>query len=182
MIDRAIAIRPVEPADLAQIAAIYRQEVLHGTATFELEAPGAEAMAARYGALMGDGYPWLAALAGEAVAGYAHAAPFRPRPAFRHTVENSVYVAPAFQRRGVGGLLLAGLIEACEERGFRQMIAVIGDGLNDASIRMHARAGFTHAGVWKSVGWKFGRWLDCVAMQRALGAGDSTPANPRADG
>ncbi len=169
-----VTIRQVADADIAAVTAIYAREVLEGVATFELEPPDAAEMAARIDALKQGGYPWLIADIGGAIAGYAYAGPFRSRPAFRHTVENSVYLPPDFQRRGIGRLLLEHLISECEARDFRQMIAVVGGSDNVASIRLHERCGFIHAGVWKSTGWKFGRWIDCVVMQRPVGPGDST--------
>ena len=168
-------LRPCEEADIAAITAIYAREVLHGTATFELEPPGEREMSARRAAMADTGHPYLVATSGGSIAGYAYAGAYRARPAYRATVENSVYVDPRFRRRGVGLLLLEALVESAAERGFRQMIAVIGDSANLASIGLHARAGFAHAGVLRSVGWKHGAWLDTVLMQRALGPGDGAP-------
>ncbi|MCC2099227.1 MAG: N-acetyltransferase [Hyphomicrobiales bacterium] len=169
-------IRPLAEADIQSVTAIYAREVLEGVATFELDPPGAVEMTGRIDSLVQAGYPWLVADCDGAIAGYAYAGPFRARPAFRHTVENSIYLAPQFQRRGIGRLLLEHLIAECEARDFRQMISVIGGSENVASARLHERCGFTHAGVWESTGWKFGRWIDCVVLQRPLGPGDSEPA------
>jgi phosphinothricin acetyltransferase len=174
-------IRPAAAADLPAITAIYREAVLHGTATFELAPPSLEEMTRRFDSLTGGGFPYLAAhLDGELV-GYAYAGPYRPRPAYRFTVENSVYLAPSVHRRGIGGLLLRRLIDDSEARGYRQMIAVIGDSANAGSIGLHRSLGFDMIGTHPSVGFKFGRWLDTVMMQRALGEGGATvPTTPEA--
>lgn len=174
MMTRNHHIRPCNERDLAAIAQIYRTEVLEHVATFEIEPPDETEMFQRWETLQNRGYPWLVYEADSAIAGYAYAGPFRERPAFRYTVENSVYVAHNQIGRGIGRNLLAKLIDECEQRNFRQMIAVISDETNVASIRLHESAGFAHAGVWKSVGWKFDRWLDCVIMQRALGNSEDT--------
>ncbi|GGG27553.1 N-acetyltransferase [Caldovatus sediminis] len=176
MQDAPPAVRDSRDADLPAIAAIYGHWVAHGLASFELEPPGVEEMARRRRALLDAGYPYLVAeAAGGAVLGYAHAGPYRSRPAYRFAVENSVYVAPEAARRGVGRLLLPALIARCEQAGFRQMVAVIGDSGNAASIGLHARCGFVHAGLLPAVGWKHGRWVDSVLMTRALGEGSATP-------
>lgn len=165
-------IRAAAPADLPAIAAIYDDAVRTGTASFELTPPGLQEMTRRFAALTSGNFPYLVADAGGAVAGYAYAGPYRPRAAYRYTVENSVYVAPGWQGKGVGGALLNALVAACEERGFRQMIAVIGDSGNAASVALHRAAGFEMIGTHPAVGRKFGRWLDTVMMQKALGLGD----------
>jgi L-amino acid N-acyltransferase YncA len=167
-------IRPTAVTDLPAITAIYREAVLRGTATFELDPPDLAEMTRRYETLAAGGFPYLAAVMEDVVVGYAYAGPHRPRPAYRFTVENSIYLAPHMQGRRIGTRLLQQLIEDCEARGFRQMIAVIGDSDNAASIGVHARAGFDMVGTHRNVGFKFGRWLDTVMMQRALGAGGST--------
>jgi len=131
-------------------------------------------MTRRYEALAAAGFPYLVAVMEDIVVGYAYAGPYRPRPAYRFTVENSVYLDPAAQGRRIGTRLMQDLIAACEDRGYRQMIAVIGDSANAASIGVHARAGFEMIGTHPSVGFKFGRWLDTVMMQRALGEGGET--------
>ncbi|MFT6669796.1 MAG: phosphinothricin acetyltransferase [Afipia broomeae] len=167
-------IRPAALIDLPAITAIYRHAVLHGTATFELDPPDLAEMTRRYEALAAAGFPYLVAVMEDIVVGYAYAGPYRPRPAYRFTVENSVYLDPAAQGRRIGTRLMQDLIAACEDRGYRQMIAVIGDSANAASIGVHARAGFEMIGTHPSVGFKFGRWLDTVMMQRALGEGGET--------
>lgn len=167
-------IRPAEPRDLPGILAIYALAVETGLASFELAAPDLDEMTRRHAAIVGAGFPYLVAERDGAVLGYSYAGPYRPRPAYRFTVENSVYVAETARGQGVGRALIAALIEACAARGIRQMVAVIGDSANDASIRLHASAGFEHAGLMRSVGFKFGRWVDSVLMQRPIGAGDAT--------
>lgn len=167
-------IRPAALIDLPAITAIYRHAVLHGTATFELDPPDLAEMTRRYEALAAAGFPYLVAVMEDIAVGYAYAGPYRPRPAYRFTVENSVYLDPAAQGRRIGTRLMQDLIAACEDRGYRQMIAVIGDSANAASIGVHARAGFDMIGTHPSVGFKFSRWLDTVMMQRALGDGGRT--------
>jgi L-amino acid N-acyltransferase YncA len=167
-------IRAASPADLAAITGIYDEAVRFGTATFELDPPDLAEMTRRFEMLAAGGFPYLVASEGAAVLGYAYAGPHRPRPAYRFTVENSIYLAPAAQRRGIGGQLLASLIEACEAKGFRQIIAVIGDSANAGSVAVHRNAGFRMIGTHPDVGFKFGRWLDTVSMQRALGEGAGT--------
>lgn len=168
-------VRPATIADVPAITAIYRPAVLTGTATFEIAPPEETEMAARMTAITADGFPYLVAEVDGLVAGYVYLGKYRPRPAYRWSVENSIYVAPAGQRRGVGRALLDALIEKGEAGGYRQMVAVIGDSNNLASIALHRAAGFTFSGTLHSVGYKLGRWLDSVTMQRALGPGDSTP-------
>ncbi len=152
--DLIVLLRPCEPGDVPQITAIYAHAVRHGRASFELEPPDKAEMERRRDALVGAGYPYLVAEVGRAVLGYAYAGAYRPRPAYSGTVENSVYVAAAHHGRGLGRRLLARLIEEAERRGLRQMVAVIGDSANLASIRLHERLGFTHVGTLRSVGWK----------------------------
>jgi phosphinothricin acetyltransferase len=170
----APTIRPTTEADLPAITAIYEEAVRHGTATFELEPPDLAEMTRRYRALVDGNYPYFVALLDGRVAGYAYAGAYRPRPAYRFTVENSIYLDPSFHRRGIGLLLLQRLITECEARGFRQMIAVIGDSANAGSIGVHTRCGFQMIGTHPDVGLKFGRWLDTVMMQLALGEGGRT--------
>lgn len=165
-------IRAAEARDMPEITAIYADEVLTGLGTFELTPPDAAEMARRRAALVADGFPYLVAEIEERVAGYAYAGPYRPRPAYRYTVENSVYVAAWARRRGVGRALIEALIAPCIALGKRQMIAVIS---NPASIGVHAAAGFVEAGATRAVGWKFERWIDVVTMQRPLGKGDGAP-------
>src|SRR5476651_609868 len=169
------AIRPAKASDIPAITRIYAPAVEHGTASFELDAPDETEMARRLTDLMGAGFPYIVAAIDGALAGYAYAGPFRTRPAYRLTVENSVYIAPDMQRHGIGRALLTALIEACEARGYRQMIAVIGGSTRQAaSIGLHEALGFRHISILDHVGFKHGRWLDSVLMQRALGAGAST--------
>ena len=169
-----LAVRPATEADLDLIAAIYAVAVATGTASWELTPPSGEEMRARFRALVDGGYPYLVAVRDGSVQGYAYASGFRPRPGYRHTIENSVYVAAAAQGQGVGRALLAALIDACTARGWRQMVAVIGGSENVASLRLHAALGFVEVGRLPATGRKFGRWLDCIQMQRALGAGAAT--------
>src|SRR5215472_15818274 len=168
-----LVIRAATAADIPAITAIYDHAVRHGTASFELEPPDAAEMARRHATLAQAGFPYLVAEADGAVAGYAYAGAYRPRPAYRWSVEDSVYVAPAMHRRGIGTALLARLIAEAEQRGFRQMIAVIGDSAQTPSIKLHAALGFRRIGAVQNVGFKQGRWLDTVLMQRELGAGAS---------
>ena len=170
----AVSIRSATPADIPAITRIYAHAVKHGTASFELEPPDEAEMARRQRTLTDGGYPYIVAEIDDALAGYAYAGPYRPRPAYRFSVEDSIYVDPNAQRRGIGRVLLEHLIEECERRGFRQMIAVIGDSAQTASIELHRALGFRMIGAVENVGYKFGRWLDTVSMQRALGAGATT--------
>jgi len=169
-----VQIRSAEMRDVAAIARIYAHAVLHGTATFEIEPPDEAEMARRMQALLSKSFPYLVAVRDGAVAGYAYAGPYRDRRAYDWSVEDTVYVAPEFHRRGIGRLLLTRLIAEAEPRGFRQMIGVIGDSANTASVGVHAAVGFRLIGTFQAVGFKFGRWLDTVLMQRPLGEGDST--------
>jgi L-amino acid N-acyltransferase YncA len=177
-------IRPATPADMPRVCEIYRHHVLTGTATFELVPPTPEEMAARFAVVCDKGFPWLVIEtdfdgAGTRVAGYAYVTSFRPRPAYAWTVEDSIYLDPSAAGRGLGRALLARLIAESEAIGLRQMIAVIGDSANTPSIALHRALGFFDAGVQRAVGLKFGRWLDTVTMQRALGDGAaSIPQSP----
>ena len=172
----ALILRPSTPADLPAITAIYAEAVLHGTGTFELDPPDQAEMARRRDDVLSKGLPWLVAERGQQVLGYAYANTFRPRKAYRFCLEDSIYLRPDARGQGLGRLLLTELIGRCEAAGARQMLAVIGDAANTGSIGVHAALGFVHTGVLKASGWKFGRWLDVVLMQRALGAGDTLPA------
>jgi phosphinothricin acetyltransferase len=170
-----VRLRAAEAVDLPVITALYADHVRAGTASFELDPPDEAEMTRRWNDIVARGLPYLVAMRGDQTVGYAYAGPYRPRPAYRFTVEDSVYIRPDCAGQGIGRMLLDALIAACERGGMRQMIAVIGDSANTPSIRLHASAGFTHAGLLSSVGWKFGRWIDVVLMQRTLGAGDTRP-------
>jgi phosphinothricin acetyltransferase len=171
----AVTVRPVRETDISAIAAIYAHAVRHGMASFEVDPPDETEMTRRMRAIVDAGYPYIVAEKDGQVLGYAYAGAYRPRPAYRNSVENSVYVSPAAHRLGVGRALLAELVAIAERLGFRQMIAVIGDSGNAGSIGLHRALGFTFCGTIHSVGYKHGRWLDSVIMQRALGPGDTTP-------
>lgn len=177
----AFLVRPSVDADLDAITAIYGWNVQHGTGTFELDAPDRAEMARRRDDVLARGWPWLVAERDGRVAGYAYANAFRPRAAYRWCVEDSIYLASDAVGQGVGSALLAELVARCEESGARQMIAVIGDSANAGSVGVHRRLGFEPAGTLRAAGWKFGRWLDVVMMQKTLGAGATEPA-PEADG
>jgi L-amino acid N-acyltransferase YncA len=166
-----VSIRPVRPGDIVGITRIYADAVRHGTASFELDPPDIDEMTRRLDALIAGDFPYLVAEATGKILGYAYAGPYRARPAYRFTVEDSVYIAPEAQRRGLGRLLLERLIVESETRDHRQMIAVIGDSAQHASIALHTSLGFRMIGTFEAVGWKFGRWLDSVLMQRPLGNG-----------
>ena len=167
-----LEIRASRPEDLPAIREIYAHHVLHGLASFEITPPDLAELARRRDDVLARGLPHLVAVRDGQVSGYAYAAPYRPRPAYRYTVEDSVYVAPDQVGRGVGRALLGRMIELCEAAGYRQMVAVIGDRGNGPSIGLHAALGFAQVGLLPSVGLKFGRWVDIVIMQRALGPGD----------
>ena len=167
-----VSLRSAEASDLPELLVIYGHHVLHGLASFELEPPSFEDFSGRFMSLADRGYFYLVAEIGGEICGYGYVGPYRPRPAYRYTVEDSVYVAPGYERRGVGRAVLSALIDRSTDLGFRRMVAVIGDSENWPSIRLHETLGFTHAGGIPSVGIKFGRWVDQVIMQRALGEGD----------
>lgn len=169
-----MTVRPSTAGDVPAIAAIYAHHVVHGLASFEIVPPDATEIARRRDEALARGLPYFVGLLGGAVAGFAYAAPYRPRPAYASTLEDSVYVDPSAGRRGLGRALLDLLLATCAALGYRQMIAVIGDSGNAASIRLHEACGFVRTGLLPSVGHKHGRWVDSVLMQRALGAGDST--------
>lgn len=162
------------PEDDEAVQAIYAHYVRHSLATFEETVPTLEEMARRRCAIENAGNPFIVAKVGGRVAGYAYAGPFRARSAYRYTLENSIYVAPDATGKGLGKALLEALIARCQAQGCRQMLAVIGDSDNRASIRLHGKFGFERVGFLKSVGFKFDRWVDAVIMQRQLGAGDDT--------
>ncbi|HEY8566066.1 MAG TPA: GNAT family N-acetyltransferase [Beijerinckiaceae bacterium] len=171
----SLVVRLSLDTDLPAIAAIYADAVTHGTASFELEPPGVAEMTRRRAALLDAGYPYLVAEADGAVLGYAYAGPYRTRPAYRSTVEDSIYVAPHAKGRGVGRALLSALISECEARDYRLLVAVIGDAASAGSIALHRSLGFTPVGIFENIGYKHGRWLASVLMQRPLGPGASTP-------
>jgi len=167
-------VRAALPEDIPAIHAIYSHHVLKGLASFEEEPPSAAELRRRYEEMSAKNLPYLVADFGGAVAGYGYCALYRARSAYRYALEDSVYVRPDAQGRGVGAALLAELIRQCEALGYRQLIAVIGDSAHAASIGLHASQGFLRVGTLRSVGFKFGRWVDSIIMQRALGAGDAT--------
>lgn len=173
-------IRPSRPEDVPAIQAIYAHHVLHGLASFEEVPPDEDEMARRRADLVGRGMPYIVAeeTAGE-VLGFAYAGPYRPRAAYRHTLEDSVYVRADVTGRGIGRGLLTALVAQATALGYRQMLAVIGDSGNAGSIGLHARVGFREVGVMRSIGFKFGRWVDVVIMQRPLGSGDANPPERR---
>lgn len=171
----APTLRPATADDLPAITAIYAHHVLHGLASFETEAPTLAEMTRRFTAITDAGYPYLVAVDDGRVAGYAYANVYRTRPAYRHTVEDSIYLASGAAGRGLGRALLTRLIDECAQRGYRQMLAVIGDSANAASIGLHRACGFEMKCVLDAVGFKFGRWVDSVFMQRTLGPGRDSP-------
>jgi len=170
-----LRVRSSVESDLPAIAAIYAHAVLHGTASFELDPPDEAEMARRRTAILEGGYPYLVAERDGEILGYAYAGAYRTRPAYRSTVEDSVYVAPSAQGRGVGRGLLKALIGECEARDFRLMVAVIGDEESKGSIALHRSLGFEPVGILKGIGYKHGRWLSTVLMQRPLGRGMAEP-------
>ena len=168
-------VRPSQPLDVPAITAIYRHHVLNGTGTFEIDPPTEADMAARRADVLSKGLPYLVAEDDGQVLGFAYCNWFKPRPAYRFSAEDSIYVAPGLQGKGWGRALLSALCQQAEAAGVRKMLAVIGDSANDGSIGVHSALGFTHTGTVRSCGWKFERWLDVVLMEKPLGAGDSTP-------
>lgn len=170
-----LLIRAASDADFPAITAIYRDHVLHGSATFELDPPDEREMRARRDKVHAAGCPYLVALEGDRLIGYAYAGPFHPRPAYRLTIENSIYLDPSAMGKGVGEALMRHLIDACEKRGFRQMIALISRLDPPVSIKLHEKLGFRHAGLLETTGYKNGHWLDVVYMQLTLGAGATLP-------
>jgi phosphinothricin acetyltransferase len=171
----SLLVRPSVDADLPHITAIYAHAVIHGTASFELDPPDRAEMARRRSALVDGGFPYLVAEHDGAILGYAYAGPYRPRPAYRSTVEDSIYIDPAARRQGVGKALLEALIAESEARDFRLMVAVIGDEESYGSIGLHRSLGFELSGVIKGIGYKHGRWLSTVLMRRSLGPGMAEP-------
>ena len=171
----SVLLRPAQPDDLPAIQAIYAHHVLTGLASFEEEPPSVDELRRRYQDVFARGLPYLVAEYGGDVAGYGYCAPYRPRSAYRYALEDSIYIRADMVGRGYGKMLLNELIQRCEALRYRQMIAVIGDSANAASIGVHAACGFLRVGTLRSVGYKFGRWVDSVFMQRPLGRGDSSP-------
>ena len=167
-------IRPSTPNDIPQITAIYAHHVLHGTGTFEVEPPSDNDMMQRRADVVSKGLPYLVAAEGERVLGYAYCNWFKPRPAYRFSAEDSIYIAPEAAGSGLGRALLAELLRQAEQAGVRKMIAVIGDSANAGSIGVHRSTGFRHVGILEACGWKFERWLDVVLMDRALSLGNTT--------
>ncbi|MHB2165493.1 N-acetyltransferase family protein [Alsobacter sp. R-9] len=170
-----MTIRDATAADMEAVATIYADAVLNGTASFELEPPAVGEMRQRWERVVEAAMPWLVLERAGRIAGYAYAGAYRPRPAYRFAVEDSIYVDPACHGQGVGRALLEALVARCTDLGMRRMVAVIGDSRSTGSIALHASCGFIAAGIVPCVGWKHGRWLDQVLMQRPLGAGDATP-------
>ncbi len=171
-------IRPSRLPDLAAITAIYAQQVLHGTGTFETEPPTLAEMTARRDDVLAKQLPYLVAEDAEKIIGFAYCNWFKARPAYRYSAEDSIYVSPEAQRRGLGRVLLTELAAQAEAAGVRKLIAVIGDSANAGSIGLHRSVGFTQVGVLASCGWKFDRWLDVVLMEKVLGAGDLNAPQP----
>jgi phosphinothricin acetyltransferase len=169
-----VLVRPAVPEDLPAIQSIYAHHVLHGLASFEEEAPSLQEMRRRHAEVSARGLPYLAAEDNGEVVGYGYCAPYRTRSAYRYALEDSVYVREGRQGKGVGTAVLRALIEGCERLAYRQLIAVIGDSAHAPSIALHAKLGFVRVGTLRSVGFKFGRWVDTVIMQRPLGSGDGT--------
>ena len=167
-------VRNATIGDLKAVQAIYAHHVRHGLASFEETPPDLREIEKRFRATIDIGLPYLVAELDGAPRGYAYAGRYRTRPAYRYTLENTVYVEPGYEGRGLGNALLAALIARCEGLGYRRMVAVIGDSANQASIRLHQRLGFEECGVIPSVGFKFGRWVDSVLMERPLGPGDTS--------
>jgi phosphinothricin acetyltransferase len=176
-----VSIRAAREADLDRITEIYADAVRHGTASYELEPPDRAEMGSRFAALAGNGFPYIVAVEeGGAILGYAYAGAFRPRPAYRFVVENSIYVAPEAKGHGIGRLLLQSLVDEVKRLGFRQIIAVIGDGTPEsASVRLHEKMGFRHSGRLEGTGYKHGRWLDTAFMQLSFNGGADTPPDPQ---
>ncbi len=168
-------IRPSREDDLPAITAIYAHHVLHGTGTFETEPPSTADMTARRADVLAKGLPYLVAEEAGAVVGFAYGNWFKPRPAYRYSVEDSIYLAPAVGGKGLGRALLAELLARCEAAGIRKIMAVIGDSANAGSVGLHRALGFTQVGIVESCGWKMGAWRDIVIMQKTLGAGNALP-------
>ncbi len=175
-------IRPSHDQDLPQITAIYAHHVLHGTGTFETDPPSEADMTTRRADVLGKGLPYLVAEQDGVVVGFAYGNWFKPRPAYRYSVEDSIYLAPDLHRKGLGRALLAELLARFEAVGIRKVMAIIGDSANAGSVGVHRALGFTQVGVVESCGWKFGAWRDIVIMQKTLGAGNTLPPADDAQG
>jgi len=177
-----LLIRPSHDHDIPQITAIYAHHVLHGTGTFETEPPTVADMTTRRADVLGKGLPYLVAQQDGVVVGFAYGNWFKPRPAYRYSVEDSIYLAPDLHRKGLGRALLAELLTRFEAAGIRKVMAIIGDSANAGSVGVHLALGFTQVGVVESCGWKFGAWRDIVIMQKTLGAGNTLPPANDAQG
>jgi phosphinothricin acetyltransferase len=173
-----LLVRPSQDGDLGAITDIYAHHVRHSTGTFETEPPSLHEMGQRRADVLAKGLPYLVAAQGPQVLGFAYCNWFKPRAAYRYSAEDSIYLDPAAQGRGIGRLLLAELVRQAEAAGIRKLIAVIGDSANAGSVGVHSALGFTQVGVLQSCGWKFDRWLDVVMMEKALGVGDKAPPGP----
>lgn len=171
----SLILRPSHENDLPAITEIYAHHVLHGTGTFEIDPPSLEEMRQRRADVLAKGLPYWVAQGPGQILGFAYCNWFKPRPAYRYSAEDSIYVAPNAQRQGVGRALLDELVKQAQAVGVRKLIAVIGDSSNTGSVGVHRAAGFTEVGVLRSCGWKFERWLDVVLMERTLGMGDKCP-------
>lgn len=170
-----LLIRPSRDEDIPAITAIYAHHVLHGTGSFETEPPSVADMTARRADVLSKGLPYLVAQEDTKIVGFAYGSWFKPRPAYRYSVEDSIYLAPELYRKGLGRALLAELLARCEAVGIRKVIAIIGDSANAGSIGLHRALGFTHVGIFESCGWKFGAWRDIVIMQKTVGLGATEP-------
>ena len=168
-------IRPSRAKDISAITAIYAHHVLHGTGTFETEAPSVNDMTLRRADVLSKGLPYLVAEQDGEIAGFAYGNWFKPRPAYRYSVEDSIYLTPDLQRKGLGRALLAELLARCEAVGIRKVMAIVGDSANAGSVGVHLALGFTQVGIIEACGWKFGAWRDIVIMQKTLGAGNTKP-------
>lgn len=176
----SLEIRPATLADIARLTEIYADAVTSGTASYELEPPTQAEMTRRFNDMVRGGYPYLVAIREGTIVGYAYANAFRARPAYRFIVENSIYVAPEAKGGGIATALMHALVDQCEQLGFRQILAVIGDGSKSSpSVRLHEKLGFQHAGKLVGTGWKHGRWLDTVLMQLPLNGGNATDPDPQ---
>lgn len=171
-------IRPSQPEDIAEITAIYAHHVLTGTGTFELDPPSCDDMASRRADVVAKGLPYLVAAEGAKVLGFAYCNWFKPRPAYRYSAEDSIYMAADAQGKGLGRAMLTELAAQAEKAGVRKLIAVIGDSANASSIAAHRSVGFSHVGILKSCGWKFDQWRDVIMMDKALGLGDTSAPQP----